>query len=103
MNPNNQSTYSISPTENFIINGCVAATSKTVAAPIERVKLLLQTQEEMIKNGQLKVPYKGVIDCTTRVLTEEGFLSFWQGNYILVTWYIRQFTPRETYISKRIL
>ena len=31
-------------TENFLISGCSAAISKTSAAPIERVKLLLQNQ-----------------------------------------------------------
>ena len=39
---------------------------QTAAAPIERVKLLVQNQDEMIKQGRLDKPYKGVIDCTAR-------------------------------------
>ncbi|KAG0321952.1 ADP/ATP translocase 2 [Dissophora globulifera] len=49
-------------------------------APIERVKLLLQNQDELIKNGRLSHPYKGVTDCFKRVLTEEGVKSLWRGN-----------------------
>merc|ERR1712121_145184 len=34
----------------------------------------------MIKSGRLKTPYTGVLDCTRRVLAEEGLLPFWRGN-----------------------
>jgi solute carrier family 25 (adenine nucleotide translocator) protein 4/5/6/31 len=67
-------------TENFLISGAAAVISKTVAAPIERVKLLVQNQGEMLKTGRLKEPYKGVIDCSRRVMADEGLLSFWRGN-----------------------
>ena len=33
--------------ENFMLGGVSAATSKTIAAPIERVKLLLQNQSKI--------------------------------------------------------
>ena len=45
---------------------------QTVAAPIERVKLLLQCQDEMIKQGTLDRPYAGVIDCVKRTWASEG-------------------------------
>ncbi|XP_018498756.1 ADP,ATP carrier protein ER-ANT1 [Pyrus x bretschneideri] len=64
----------------FVMGGMAALVSKSAAAPIERVKLLLQNQGEMIKRGQIKRPYKGVGDCFTRVFREEGVLSFWRGN-----------------------
>ena len=35
--------------ENFALSGCAAVISKTAAAPIERIKLLIQNQDEMIK------------------------------------------------------
>ena len=66
--------------ENFALSGAAAVISKTAAAPIERVKLLVQNQDEMIKAGRLDKPYKGVIDCTVRVYRTEGFLPFWRGN-----------------------
>ena len=41
--------------ENFMLSGVAAGVSKTAAAPIERVKLLVQNQDEMIK--QVTLPY----------------------------------------------
>jgi len=66
--------------ENFMLSGVAAAVSKTAAAPIERVKLLVQNQGEMLKQGILDRPYNGVIDCTTRTLKSEGPVAFWRGN-----------------------
>ena len=65
--------------ENFMLAGVAAGVSKTVAAPIERVKLLVQNQDEMIKQGRLDKPYTGVMDYTTRVLKTEGVYPFWRG------------------------
>mmetsp|Transcript_9583 Transcript_9583/g.8604 ORF Transcript_9583/g.8604 Transcript_9583/m.8604 type:complete len:309 (-) Transcript_9583:450-1376(-) len=70
----------LSPIENFALSGAAAVISKTVAAPIERVKLLIQNQDEMIKVGALKEPYKGPIDCFRRVIAEEGVMPLWRGN-----------------------
>jgi len=66
--------------ENFALSGAAAVISKTAAAPIERIKLLVQNQDEMIKQGKLTEPYKGVIDCTMRTFQTEGVLPFWRGN-----------------------
>merc|ERR1712154_369180 len=66
--------------ENFMLSGVAAAVSKTAAAPIERVKLLVQNQGEMLKQGTIDRPYNGVIDCTTRTLKSEGSIAFWRGN-----------------------
>jgi len=66
--------------ENFMLSGVAAAVSKTAAAPIERVKLLVQNQGEMLKQGILTEPYKGVIDCTQKTLKSEGVGAFWRGN-----------------------
>ncbi len=52
--------------KDFILGGTSGAIAKTLAAPIERVKLLLQTQEN---NPKLKDrPYKGIIDCFQRCI-----------------------------------
>jgi len=66
--------------ENFALSGVAAVVSKTAAAPIERVKLLVQNQDEMLKQGRLDKPYKGVIDCTARTFRNEGVYPFWRGN-----------------------
>ncbi|TPX59488.1 hypothetical protein SpCBS45565_g07721 [Spizellomyces sp. 'palustris'] len=64
----------------FLMGGVSAAVSKTAAAPIERVKLLIQNQDEMIKQGRLASPYKGIGDCFSRVIKEEGTGQLWRGN-----------------------
>jgi len=66
--------------ENFMLSGVAAGVSKTAAAPIERVKLMVQNQGEMLKQGVLDRPYTGVIDCTKRVFQQEGLYYFWRGN-----------------------
>ena len=70
----------LSSVENFALSGCAAIISKTAAAPIERVKLLIQNQDEMLKTGALDKPYSGPIDCFKRVIAEEGVGPLWRGN-----------------------
>eukprot|EP00796_Vickermania_ingenoplastis_P004127 gene4128-2971_t len=62
------------------LSGVAAGLAKTAAAPIERVKLLVQNQGEMIKQGTLDKPYTGVMNCMTRTVKNEGIYSLWRGN-----------------------
>lgn len=65
----------------FMMGGVSAAIAKTAAAPIERVKLILQNMDshpKFMANPELK--YKGIADCFVRVSQEEGFWSLWRGN-----------------------
>jgi len=64
----------------FLMGGVSAAVSKTAAAPIERVKLLIQNQDEMLKTGRLAEPYKGIGDCFSKVIKNEGVGALWRGN-----------------------
>ncbi|OWB56843.1 hypothetical protein B5S28_g2757 [[Candida] boidinii] len=64
----------------FMMGGVSAAVSKTAAAPIERVKLLIQNQDEMLKQGRLAKRYEGIGECFRRTAAEEGIVSFWRGN-----------------------
>uniref|UniRef100_A0A6N2JYA3 ADP,ATP carrier protein n=1 Tax=Salix viminalis TaxID=40686 RepID=A0A6N2JYA3_SALVM len=64
----------------FLMGGVSAAVSKTATAPIERVKLLIQNQDEMIKAGRLSEPYKGIGECFGRTIKDEGMMSLWRGN-----------------------
>ena len=47
----------------FMLGGISGAIGKTIVAPAERVKLLLQLQETI----ELSAKYKGIGDCITRV------------------------------------
>ncbi|OEL25608.1 ADP,ATP carrier protein ER-ANT1 [Dichanthelium oligosanthes] len=64
----------------FAMGGAAAVVAKTGAAPVERVKLLLQNQGEMLRRGTLTRPYKGIADAFARVLHEEGAAALWRGN-----------------------
>lgn len=79
----------------FLMGGVSAAVSKTAAAPIERIKLLIQNQDEMIKAGRLSEPYKGIGDCFKRTTADEGIVSLWRGNTANV---IRYFPTQVSYI-----
>jgi len=60
------------------VSGAVA---KTITAPIERVKLIIQTQDSNPKIRSGEVPrYTGIINCFTRVQAEQGVGAFWRGN-----------------------
>ena len=76
--------------ESFLLSGTAAGISKTSAAPIERVKLLLQNQNELIKQGKLGSKFAGVKDCVFKTLQNEGVRSFWRGNFASVLRYFPQ-------------
>ena len=59
----------------FMMGGTAAAISKTAAAPIERVKLLIQNQGAMLSAGRLDRPYTGIVDCFRRTYAEEGVIN----------------------------
>jgi solute carrier family 25 (adenine nucleotide translocator) protein 4/5/6/31 len=62
------------------MGGVSAAVSKTIAAPIELIKLRLQNMDAMIKAGTLQTPYTGIADVASRVTKEEGVKALWKGN-----------------------
>ncbi|KAI9375729.1 mitochondrial carrier domain-containing protein [Aspergillus egyptiacus] len=87
----------------FLMGGVSAAVSKTAAAPIERIKLLIQNQDEMIRAGRLDRKYSGIMDCFRRTAAAEGVVSLWRGNTANVIRYFPtqalNFAFRDTYKS----
>ncbi|XP_057670612.1 ADP,ATP carrier protein 1-like [Diorhabda carinulata] len=73
-------------TKDFIMGGISAIVAKTIMAPIERVKLLLQLQRAS-KQIDTHNAYKGIIDAFVRIPKEQGFHSFWRGNMSNVIMY----------------
>lgn len=63
------------------IGAAAAVVAKTIVAPIERVKLILQLQNAQ-QTIAVSKRYKGMIDCFIRVPREQGFFSFWRGNMV---------------------
>ena len=84
----------------FCAGGVAGAVAKTATAPIERVKLLIQTQDANPKIISGEVPrYTGIVNCFTRVSSEQGFSAFWRGNTVNV---IRYF-PTQVLAMRTIL
>jgi solute carrier family 25 (mitochondrial adenine nucleotide translocator), member 4/5/6/31 len=72
----------------FAAGGISGAIAKTCTAPIERVKLIIQTQDSnpLIRSGE--VPrYTGIGNCFSRVASEQGIGAFWRGNFTNVIRY----------------
>jgi len=66
----------------FTLGGVSGAVAKTITAPIERIKLVVQTQDANPKIRSGEVPrYKGIVDCGTRIYKEQGMRRFWDGNF----------------------
>ncbi len=66
---------------NFLAGGISGAVAKTMTAPIERVKLIIQTQDSnpRIRSGEVK-RYTGIGNCFSRISSEQGIGAFWRGN-----------------------
>lgn len=69
------------PVVNFLAAGVSGVIAKTLTAPVEKVKLTIQTQDAnpIIMSGEMK-RYKGIYDCTKRHVKELGVMSLWRGN-----------------------
>jgi len=74
--------------KDFAAGGVSGAVAKTATAPIERVKLIIQTQDSnpLIRSGEVK-RYSGIADCFKRVSSEQGIAAFWRGNFTNVLRY----------------
>lgn len=65
----------------FLAGGVSGAISKTATAPIERVKLIIQTQDANPKIVSGEVPrYTGMGNAFSRIASEQGIGAFWRGN-----------------------
>jgi len=67
--------------ENFGLAGVAAVVSKTVAAPLERIKMVVQNQDEMLKKGTLEKGFKNPFDCGAWILKNEGVAAMWKSNF----------------------
>merc|ERR1712183_843639 len=71
-----------------------------MGAPIERVKLVLQTQAASTQITA-DMQYKGIVDAVVRIPKEQGFGAFWRGNLANVIRYFPtqalNFAFKDTY------
>ncbi|KAL4474828.1 hypothetical protein ABPG74_001524 [Tetrahymena malaccensis] len=71
----------------FMTGGISASISKTIASPIEVVKMRIQLMDEMVKQGKLDKAYSSIYDCTKQIYQKEGIAGFWKGNYTNIVRY----------------
>jgi len=88
MSGKKQESTLISFAADFAAGGISGAVAKTATAPIERVKLIIQTQDAnpLIKSGKV-ARYTGIVNCFQRVASEQGVAAFWRGNFTNVIRY----------------
>jgi solute carrier family 25 (adenine nucleotide translocator) protein 4/5/6/31 len=74
--------------KDFLAGGVSGAIAKTMTAPIERVKLIIQTQDANPRIISGEIPrYTGIANCFTRVAQEQGIQAFWRGNFVNILRY----------------
>lgn len=72
----------------LMMGAIMGGVAYTMVAPVERAKLLLQTQDSNMVVMDGKHPrYKGLMDCIVRIAKNEGILSLWRGNITSVLRY----------------
>jgi hypothetical protein len=62
----------------FVCGGGASVIAKTTTAPLERVKILLQTQDLAQRPGASR--FSGMAKTLVRVHGEQGLVSLWRGN-----------------------
>lgn len=75
------------PTSNiksYFVQGSIAAlTGKTVTAPLDRLKILIQTQQpHFAEVGAFKKNENGIINAIKRIIQADGYLGLYRGNHI---------------------
>merc|ERR1711865_220426 len=77
----NMSDKEVSPLLNLAAGGISGAISKTITAPLEKVKLAIQNQDSnpRVLSGEM-ARYTGMGDCFKRHISELGPQSLWRGN-----------------------
>lgn len=66
--------------KNLAAGGVAGGISKTIVAPIERIKIVLQVQDANKEQIPEDKRFKGILDAARRIPAEQGALSFWRGN-----------------------
>lgn len=61
----------------LICGGVAGATARSFVAPIDRVKILMQTQQLITKDGKT---YNSVAQSLRHIMQNEGILKLWRGN-----------------------
>ena len=72
------------PVKDAIAGACAGAVAKTVVAPIERIKLLMQLQFSIDNKSSRGGERCSAWAVTKQVYREQGILAFWRGEYCII-------------------
>jgi len=83
----------------LLAGGIAGCTARTFVAPIDRTKILLQTQ--FITSGGKANKYTGITQTFRRIIAEEGVSNLWRGNVVncirVAPYAAAQFTAYDQY------
>lgn len=66
--------------KNLLLGGTSGCIAKTTCAPLERVKIVLQTQDAALKPGETP-QYRGMLQCGRGIVQNQGVAQLWRGNF----------------------
>ena len=64
--------------QNLLLGGTSGIIAKTICAPLERIKIILQVQSSQAVGS---VKYNGIVDAAVSIAKNDGLLAFWRGNF----------------------
>lgn len=64
----------------FIISGFNAALIKTTLAPLDRLKIIFQTQDANVNLRKNKIKFKNILKSFRMIIKQEGVVALWRGN-----------------------
>uniref|UniRef100_A0A6T8GPB6 Mitochondrial carrier protein n=1 Tax=Hemiselmis andersenii TaxID=464988 RepID=A0A6T8GPB6_HEMAN len=64
--------------DTLLAGGIAGAAARTLTSPLDRVKILMQTQ--YLSSGGAADQYKGIWQSLVKVYKEDGFRGYWRGN-----------------------
>eukprot|EP01052_Picozoa_sp_SAG31_P038776 SAG31_NODE_5245_length_2652_cov_2.870008_2_plen_184_part_00 len=68
----------------LVCGGMASVVAKSAVAPFERTKIILQTQNHIVREPlsghAVHQPYRGTMDALMRLPQEQGPLAYWRGN-----------------------
>lgn len=88
-NPQKQNRGLVEIAADILLSGASASIAKTLVAPVERMKLVLQTQASnaSMQKGQTQ-EYTSIVSAFARTYREQGLTSFWRGHMATLLKYV---------------
>jgi solute carrier family 25 phosphate transporter 23/24/25/41 len=84
--------------------GAAGAIARTTVAPIDRVKILMQTQAVSFAGSANTNKYSGIVGTLSTIVKEEGVKKLWRGNFTnvfrVIPYAATQFAAYDVYKDK---